>query len=169
MTIHHSTIVNSELVPNDFEGFVENSIVSGSGSGSRATITNSIISTNFGLTCKVDSDKLSLNGINFSTDGNCGTKSGDINLGILTDNGCFVTQATPSGQSCIETHALLDNSVALDAATNSTFKRDQRDFPRPSGVADVGAFEVGNFAPSDPGRAIFLIPLTDQKSVIINL
>ena len=84
----------------------------------------------------------SVAGVNFDTDGSCPgfnhVAVDDLKLGPLADNG---------GPTL--THALLPDSIAINAATDCTdwfstaVTKDQRGVARPQGPAcDVGAFEV---------------------------
>jgi hypothetical protein len=103
-------------------------------------------------------------GVNFSDDGTCGATLATpeaLNLGPLADNG---------GPTM--THALLEGSVALDAATDCTdwegqaVATDQRGVRRPQGLAcDVGSFEreantfafTGFFAPVENQPTVNLV------------
>ena len=69
-------------------------------------------------------------------------------IGALADNGCVTKAGNPNGPSelygCVETHALLVDSPALDVATSTGAPpTDQRGVTRPqeSGY-DIGAFEL---------------------------
>ena len=58
-------------------------------------------------------------------------------LGILEDNGC----STPlANGTCIQTHALLTGSEAIDEGDASATTQDQRSFLA-NGIRDIGAFE----------------------------
>lgn len=66
----------------------------------------------------------------------------DYTLYEPADNGCLITHATPIGQACVLTSALITGSVALDSALASNVTTDQLGTPRPQGTApDVGAYE----------------------------
>ena len=102
------------------------------------TIKNSIIGGNaYGVNCVGSFTSL---GLNLSDDSSCSgfTQVDDVKLGRIADNG---------GPS--ETHALLEDSPAIDAVTDCTLQdgvtplnTDQRGVLRPQGSAcDVGAFE----------------------------
>ena len=71
----------------------------------------------------------------------------DDNPGVapLADNGC----AVPAPDNCVQTHAVLGSSLALDAGDNPLgLLTDQRGsgFPRTIGIAtDIGAFERPSF------------------------
>ena len=73
--------------------------------------------------------------------------SNDPGLVTLADNGCAVPAGAPGASACVETHALLASSLALDSGDNPlTLSTDQRGtgFPRTRGAAsDSGAFESG--------------------------
>ena len=58
-------------------------------------------------------------------------------IDILSDNGCFET--LPGG-SCVQTHALLTGSEAIDAGNSTSTNHDQRNFSA-NGVRDIGAYE----------------------------
>ncbi|MCW5876271.1 MAG: right-handed parallel beta-helix repeat-containing protein [Anaerolineales bacterium] len=103
-------------------------------------IANSLIVKN-GQDCELSSalhvSPYPLMGYNLSTDRSCGfptiVSAAEIGLGPLADNG---------GPTF--THALLDDSPALDAATGGCPSSDQRSLARPVGPAcDVGAYEAG--------------------------
>jgi hypothetical protein len=144
LSIRNSTFVGNsttEATGGDIEGFgpfeLKNSLFVRGASGSNCSFQPQTVG-----------------GVNFSDDGTCGATLATpeaLNLGPLADNG---------GPTM--THALLDGSVAIDAATDCTdwegqpVATDQRGVKRPQGLAcDVGAFEreantfafAGFFAP----------------------
>jgi hypothetical protein len=144
LSITNSTFVGNsttEATGGDIEGFgpfeLKNSLFVRGASGSNCSFQPQTVG-----------------GVNFSDDGTCGATLATpeaLNLGPLADNG---------GPTM--THALLDGSVAIDAATDCTdwegqpVATDQRGVKRPQGLAcDVGAFEreantfafAGFFAP----------------------
>ena len=137
----------------DFSTLTGNTANAGGGIGSDGTVTvkNSlIVNTISGGNCDIDGGStLNSLGVNFATDSSCAgfteTTQGGINLGALADNG---------GET--QTHALLSESVAIDAATDCTLvdgttpvTEDQRGVSRPLGPeCDSGAFEA-EIIPSD--------------------
>jgi len=103
-------------------------------SGAEITLSNSIIANSELLDCG-NTGILTQKGNNLIEDGSCGAPlKGDPKLAPLFDNGGY----TP-------THALLDDSPALNAADkNYCVATDQRNVLRPlltSGECDLGAFE----------------------------
>ena len=101
---------------------------------------------------------LNSNDIIATSDGNTPTALSNI-LAPLADNGGLT-----------QTHALVADSPALDAASNSICaaspinNRDQRGEIRPSGAAcDIGSFEI-----VDP-TSFFVVPLPNGRSVIFGL
>lgn len=69
-------------------------------------------------------------------------RSLDPVIAPLADNGCETKHATPNGQACVMTHALIAGSPAIDSAVASTASTDQIGTARPNGAAsDVGAYE----------------------------
>lgn len=109
----------------------------GAGSGTAATLRNSIIADNTGGQIS-GSGTLTSNGSNVVEGGCAGCSPSDITadpvLGPLNDNG---------GDSY--THALLSGSPALNSASNTDAQpTDQRGRSRPQGsTADIGAYESG--------------------------
>lgn len=108
---------------------------------SSISFKNSIVANNNGLNF-LGSGSISVFGVNFDTDGTCPgftkVEAGDIKLGSLALN--------PPGTT--ETHALLRQSIAIDAAAECTdldenpVGTDQRGVSRPQGKAcDAGAYE----------------------------
>ncbi len=72
------------------------------------------------------------------------------NLGPLGDNGCATTHVTLSGYACVQTHALLMGSIAIEGAGSAT-SVDQRGFPVAGSSRDVGAFEANSMLPTAIG------------------
>jgi hypothetical protein len=130
----------------EFSTLTENSAASGGGIENAASITvkNSLVVNSVaGDNCVHDAGgTFTALGVNFSTDAGCPgftqVTAGEINLGLLADNG-----------GATETHALLAASVAIDAALDCTLSdgttpvaQDQRGQARPAGAeCDSGAFE----------------------------
>jgi len=77
-------------------------------------------------------------------------------LAALADNGCATPAGAPATAACVQTHALLPTSPALDTGDNPlALTTDQRGtgFPRVlNGQADIGAFEraPGGGGPGTP-------------------
>lgn len=64
----------------------------------------------------------------------------DPMLGALADNGCMMQHQMLSGLGCVETHAVLPGSAAVNHGLSSAETHDQRTAPR--SMPDSGAFEV---------------------------
>jgi CSLREA domain-containing protein len=134
-SVHFSTVTNNEA---------------GQGGGvwvgtnAELVVADSIIADNFGGDCFESFGMVSSQGHNLDSDGTCGlSASGDMPemdplLGPLQDNGGFT-----------DTHALMMNSPAIDAADDDTCPAtDQRGESRPKGDhCDMGAYE-SNLLPS---------------------
>jgi predicted outer membrane repeat protein len=151
------TVSNSTLSGNSADGgggifmrtgriTVSNSTLSGNSASASAgggiyrrngkiTLSNSIVANS---TSGGDCDgTITADASNLDSDGSCGNATqkslGEINLGPLQDNG-----------GSASTHALLSDSVAIDAATtDGAITIDQRGIVRPQGdVPDIGAYEL---------------------------
>jgi len=70
----------------------------------------------------------------------------DPQLGALTDNGCETRAGAPGSAACVQTHALVAGSPAINASSNpDNLTTDQRGQPRQVGSAvDMGAFETAS-------------------------
>ncbi len=63
-------------------------------------------------------------------------------LAPLADNGCMTMAGAPGSEACVQTHALLATSPALNKGVANGFTEDQRMMPRIiNGYADIGAHE----------------------------
>lgn len=63
-------------------------------------------------------------------------------LDVLADNGCATMAGAPGSEACVQTHALLETSPALNKGANNGFTGDQRMSPRViDSQADIGAYE----------------------------
>jgi hypothetical protein len=127
----------------DFSTLTENSALSGGGfkNENTASLTvnySLVVNSTTGENCFNNGGIFDAQGVNFATDNSCGAgfTVGEINLGPLVDNG-----------GPTKTHALLAESIAIDAALdckledNSPVLVDQRGWARPVNLCDSGAFE----------------------------
>ena len=164
-SIKNSSIVSTNIQPNPSRQNVVIDVIA----GANVSISNSIVlATDDIVTCNVEDGLLNLQGGNLSSDGNCGLQSSNINLGELADNGCFLFHLGTNGLTCVKTHALLENSVAIDSAVDSDSIRDQRGELRKLGFEDVGAFEVAS-PPTISDEQLFIVPLKNKKAMFIYL
>jgi hypothetical protein len=166
LTVSHSTLSGNAagLSGGIFNGFdstlnVKNSIVANSPAGRDCR--------SFGT--------LNVAGVNFDTDGSCPgfmqVTSAELNLGPLDDNG-----------GPTQTHALLPDSVAIDAAPDENgfghctdydgnpVTTDQRGVARPQDAAcDVGAYEAGDATPPTVTCAVIDSTLFPLNHNLINV
>ena len=128
------------------------------------TISNSIVANSLGgPDCFNDPAAVALNlvGNNWFEDGTCSSSApkGDPRLGPLTNNGGLT-----------QTHALLDNSGAIDAGDDGLCAAlpvnnlDQRGEKRPRGAhCDIGSFEA------EDNASFFVVPIPGGNTVIFSL
>lgn len=143
---------------NTFYGNIGNGSISGNSSGAIfnqsdsgfypgtiSSMSNSLFINNTSPTSTQDcyNDTGTFNGNNNMSDNPSGGCPGLLattlmssSVGLLRDNGCVTALADGS---CIQTHALLETSEAIDIADSGT-DRDQRGFAH-DGMRDIGAFE----------------------------
>jgi hypothetical protein len=120
----------------------------------RASLINSIIANSYGILC---SGTVTTDSATIIEDGTCGaSRSGDPGLLALADNG-----------GPTQTHALSEDSIARNSATDNCLATDQRGETRNTsdGFCDVGAFEF--IDASD--ITFFVVPLKNGKSVTFGL
>jgi hypothetical protein len=116
-------------------------------SGTPLIVENSLVGLNGGNGCYSDATAgVARYATSMDTDGTCGglTFAPDLlRLGPLADNG-----------GSTQTHALLEGSRAIDAATGDCLPTDQRGVGRPAGGGcDIGAYEYGQAAAPTPVSA----------------
>ncbi|WP_287324477.1 right-handed parallel beta-helix repeat-containing protein [Okeania sp. SIO1F9] len=136
-----ATITNSTIYGNSADG-------RGGGlfSEGRTNLTNTIIANSTGRDAVLKTSKIDTNVNNLIEDGHYNPfLSGDPGLGPLQNNG-----------GSTETHALLSDSIAIDAgdnggATGLTFDQRGQEFDRiVNGTVDIGAYEVQEPQPPAP-------------------
>ena len=101
-------------------------------------LENTVIAANFGGNCAADGQR-DLGG-NFDDDASC-----DGAAPIVADVDFDTTLADNGGPTL--THALLEGSVAIDAAGDCGLETDQRGFPRDDGACDSGSVEFSQGGP----------------------
>jgi hypothetical protein len=142
-TVEFSTLTeNSSQIGGGISNFVEDPL---SFSIKNSLVVNSVAGDN----CVNNGGTFTALGVNFATDASCAgftqTTAAEINLGPLVDNG-----------GPTQTHALLNGSVAIDAALDcklsdgaTQLTQDQRGQSRPVGAeCDSGAFEGSEVLPA---------------------
>jgi uncharacterized repeat protein (TIGR01451 family) len=160
---------------------VSNTISSGDGAGglvvySPLYLQNTIVAHNDNANCYIGSSPASVTSLGYSLESadDCGLSGpGDLvyadpSIGPLRDNG---------GDTW--THALLDDSVAVDAipVLSCTVSADQRGVSRPQGPGcDVGAYERGQVTLSltktvdddnpDPGQVVSFTIAVDNSGIV---
>lgn len=104
-------------------------------------INNSAVSSD--NDCSITSGTVSgSNNISNQNNGTCGgvidlTTLTTLSIDTLADNGCY--QSLADG-TCVQTHALLAGSEAINASIGNISNHDARDFSA-NGIRDIGAFE----------------------------
>ncbi|MCB9160300.1 MAG: right-handed parallel beta-helix repeat-containing protein [Caldilineaceae bacterium] len=170
------TVTNSTISANGANGIqnrymltVTNATIFGNGGNGvynawngNSTVVNSVLAdSGSGVDCFTEGNSPTIaSSLVESADASCGVSDGedgnivgqDPVLGPLTDNGCAQKAGVPGAAACVQTHALLADSPALDKGNNDLavdvagipLATDQRGagYPRiGSGSVDMGAYE----------------------------
>lgn len=134
MTLVNSTVAGNEETSGGGGGGLYNYYYPGNPVLSTMDLANTIVADNIGGDCG-GNDTVVDSGNNFSSDGTCPGTEDLIIPGVDFDT----TLADNGGPT--ETHALLDGSVAIEAALNCGQATDQRGEPR-CFACDSGSYEL---------------------------
>ena len=164
-SFRHITVANNSAV--NGAGIYAQSFVFGSNISPSLSFSNSIIGdSEVGFDCVRSDNSVSVNTdtVSIIELDNCSTNARNIDPKLLplAING-----------SSTSTHGLLISSPAVNAAPASTcLQRDQRNVLRDIATdarCDIGAFESGFESNSNGDTLFYVIPLDDDKTVIIPL